>query len=67
MKKYLEDYSKEDLIKIIGTIHDATGGDYWELGFDDEYDNDNVEYIGRLCKEYCMNNDWNVPNKYLES
>lgn len=67
MTKQLEDYSKEDFIKIFAHLYRGlTAYDIESCELDKNIE-DTIFHVGELCEDYCINNDWNVPNKYLES
>lgn len=60
-EKTLEDYSKEDLIKIIAELTNSIS--YFD-GFGFSYEEEeNLEYIGSICMNWCMENKWGITSK----
>ncbi len=61
-KEILDSLSKEDLIKVIGNMHDII--QEWNSGYGlDKSDGDILIEIGSACSSYCRETtDWTMPN-----
>lgn len=57
----LENLTKEDLIKVIATMHDTiqTWGNGWGIP---EKEAETLIKIGDECVSYCVKTDFNLPN-----
>ena len=60
MDELLESMSKEDLIKVIGNMHDAVHD--WDCGYG--FTKEESEYlveVGKKCAEHCSKSTFDLP------
>lgn len=61
MSAELEQLTKEDLVKVIATMHDVI--QHWQHGYGlSNEESSCLNKVGKICTAECIkNDDWNLP------
>lgn len=60
MNELLEKLTKEDLIKVVASMHDTI--QEWNNGWGlSKNDSETLIKIGSACTDYCVSNNWDLP------